>query len=233
MHHVCRKLSLRQGERVVEAGCGWGSFALFMAKEYGVSVTAYNISHEQIAEARRRARVEGLDDRVTFVEDDYRTISDRFDVFVSIGMLEHVGLAQFPVMGRVIDRVLDRQHGRGLLHFIGQDFIPVESLDLKRISRANTPTLAEVTSQVLEPSGFSVLDVENLRVHYARTLAHWLARFESPTIASRFDEAFVRAWRLYLAGSQAAFTTGWLQLFQMTFARGQWSDVPWTRGTPT
>lgn len=235
MHHVCQKLSLRPGERVVEAGCGWGSFALFMAKEYGVTVRAYNISHEQITEARRRAHAEGLGDRVEFVEDDYRTISGCADVFVSIGMLEHVGLAQFPVMGQVIDRALDRQRGRGLLHFIGRDFAyPLNPWIRKRIFPGGyTPTLAQVTSQVLEPSGFSVLDVENLRVHYARTLAHWLTRFESQTdrVTARFDASFVRAWRLYLAGAQAAFTTGRMQLFQVTFGRGQWTDVPWTRGT--
>src|SRR6266498_1681351 len=103
MRHVCRKLHLQPGERVVEAGCGWGSLALFMAEHYGVSVTAYNISREQIAYARGRARAAGLEDRVRFVEDDYRTIEDRYDAFVSVGMLEHVGLAQFPVMGQVID----------------------------------------------------------------------------------------------------------------------------------
>lgn len=233
MHHVCRKLSLEPGERVVEAGCGWGSLALFMAREYGVSVTAYNISGEQIAEARRRARVEGLSDRVEFVEDDYRAISGRYDVFVSIGMLEHVGLAQFPVMAQVIDRALDPQRGRGLLHFIARDFVyPLNPWIRKRIFPGGyTPTLTQVTSRVLEPSGFSVLDVENLRVHYARTLQHWLERFDrhADRVRSMFDDTFVRAWRLYLAGSKAAFTTGWMQLFQVTFARGQ-SDVSWTRG---
>jgi cyclopropane-fatty-acyl-phospholipid synthase len=234
MDHVCRKLALSPGERVVEAGCGWGSLALFMAREYGVSVTAYNISHEQIAEARRRARDEGLSDRVEFVEDDYRAIQGRSDVFVSIGMLEHVGLAQFPVMAAVLDRTLDPQRGRGLLHFIGRDFVyPLNPWIRKRIfPGAYTPTLTQVTSRVLEPAGFSVLDVENLRAHYARTLEHWLARFDrqADRVASMFDDSFVRAWRLYLAGSQAAFSTGWLQLFQVTFTRGQAGDVPWTRG---
>jgi cyclopropane-fatty-acyl-phospholipid synthase len=205
-----------------------------MARECGVRVRAYNISHEQIAEARCRARAEGLDDRVEFVEDDYRAIADRCDVFVSVGMLEHVGLPQLPVLGRVIDRALDRQHGRGLLHFIGRDFVyPLNPWIRKRIfPGAYTPTLTQATSLVLEPFGFSVLDVENLREHYARTLGHWLARFDdcADHIGSMFDETFVRAWRLYLAGSQAAFTTGWMQLFQLTFARGHGRGIRWTRG---
>ena len=230
MRHVCRKLCLQPGERVVEAGCGWGSLALYMAKHYGVSVTAYNISREQIRYARERARAEGLDDRVTFVEDDYRTISDRFDVFVSVGMLEHVGLAQFPVMGAIIDRALDPRYGRGLLHFIGRDFVyPLNPWIRKRIfPGAYPPTLTQVSSRVLEPRGLSILDVENLRLHYARTLEHWLSRFEAglDRVPSAFDERFVRAWRLYLAGSQAAFTTGWMQLFQVVFARGQSAAIP-------
>ena len=84
---------------------------------------------------------------------------------------------------------------------------------------------------VLEPSGLSVLDVENLRLHYAETLRHWLARFDASTdtVARMFDERFVRAWRLYLAGSLAAFTTGSLQLFQVLFARHGVNAIPWNR----
>jgi cyclopropane-fatty-acyl-phospholipid synthase len=148
-------------------------------------------------------------------------------------MLEHIGLAQFPVMGEVIDRALDSQHGRGLLHFIGRDFVyPLNSWIRKRIfPGAYTPTLTQVTSQVLEPMGLSILDVENLRLHYAKTVEHWRSRFEARLdhVRSVFDEPFVRAWRLYLAGSQAAFTTGWMQLFQVVFARGQDSAIPWIR----
>jgi cyclopropane-fatty-acyl-phospholipid synthase len=233
MRHVCRKLHLQPGERVVEAGCGWGSLALFMAEHYGVSVTAYNISREQIAYARRRARAAGLEDRVRFVEDDYRTIEDRYDAFVSVGMLEHVGLAQFPVMGQVIDRALDPQRGRGLLHFIGRNVVyPLNPWIRKRIfPGAYPPTLTQVTSRILEPFDLSVLDVENIRPHYARTLEHWLARFDDARerVESIFDDSFARAWRLYLAGSQAAFTTGWMQLFQVAFARSRSQTHGWIR----
>src|SRR5690242_440423 len=86
MDLVCRKLRLRAGERIVEAGCGWGSLALFMARRYGVSVRAFNVSTEQIAYARDRAAAEGLAHRVEFVEDDYRNVTGRYDAFVSVGM---------------------------------------------------------------------------------------------------------------------------------------------------
>jgi cyclopropane-fatty-acyl-phospholipid synthase len=84
---------------------------------------------------------------------------------------------------------------------------------------------------LLEPADLSVLDVENLRLHYARTLEHWLARFEAhrDSVAARFGERFVRMWRLYLAGSIAGFRTGTLQLFQVLFARGHSNAIPWTR----
>ena len=99
MDLVCRKLQLKPGERVIEAGCGWGSLALFMAKHYGVTVRGFNISAEQIAYAQKQAKDEGLVGRVQFVEDDYRNVRGTHDVFVSIGMLEHVGLPDYPTLG--------------------------------------------------------------------------------------------------------------------------------------
>jgi cyclopropane-fatty-acyl-phospholipid synthase len=92
------------------------------------------------------------------------------------------------------------------------------------------PTLREMMD-IFEPWGFSVLDVENLRPHYAKTLEHWLGRFEAhrDEVRERFDENFVRAWRLYLAGSMASFTTGWLQLFQVVFTRPDSNKIPSTR----
>ncbi len=235
MDLVCRKLQLQPGERVVEAGCGWGSLALFMAKRYGVHVRAFNISAEQIAYARDRAAADGLTDRVAFIEDDYRNVEGIYDAFVSVGMLEHVGVRDYATLGKVIDRSLTAR-GRGLLHFIGRNEpMPLNAWIRKRIfPGAYPPTLPEVFAHVLEPQGLSVLDVENLRLHYAKTLEHWSRRFEGEAekVASMFDETFVRAWRLYLAGSLAAFNTGSMQLFQVVFARGASNRIPWTRATP-
>jgi cyclopropane-fatty-acyl-phospholipid synthase len=232
MDLVCRKLNLQPGERVVEAGCGWGALALFMAKRYGVTVSAFNISAEQIAYARERAEREGLASRVHFIEDDYRNVEGSYDAFVSIGMLEHVGLSEFTALGRLIDRSLT-DRGRGLLHFIGRNRpMPLNAWIRKRIfPGAYPPTLTEVFERVLEPQSFSVLDVENLRLHYAKTLEHWSRRFEAEAgkVEEMFDESFVRAWRLYLAGSQAAFDTGFMQLFQVVFAREHSNAIPWTR----
>jgi cyclopropane-fatty-acyl-phospholipid synthase len=203
-----------------------------MAREYGVTVRAFNISAEQITYARDRAKAERLLDRVEFVEGDYREVRGECDAFVSVGMLEHVGLADYPTLGGVIDRSL-ASHGRGLLHFIGRNRPgPLNPWIRKRIfPGAYPPILAEVFGNVLEPWDLSVLDVENLRLHYAATIAHWRRRFDAAAneVAARFDEVFVRAWRLYLAGSQAAFATGTMQLFQVVFARGTSNAIPWTR----
>jgi cyclopropane-fatty-acyl-phospholipid synthase len=231
LEHVCRKLALRPGERVIEAGCGWGALALHMARHHGVSVRAFNISHEQIAYARERAAREGLADRVEFIEDDYRNVSGHYDAFASIGMLEHVGRDHHADLGATIDRCLP-PHGRGLLHSLGRNRPQAFNAWMERyiFPGAYIPALREMV-EVLEPRNFSVLDVENLRLHYARTTEIWLQRFDQWTarVASMFDERFVRAWRLYLASSTASFLSGSIQLFQVVFARGENNDMPWTR----
>ncbi len=234
LDRVCQKLRLAPGERVIEAGCGWGALALFMARHYGVRVRAFNISTAQLAFARERAARERLSDRVEFIEDDYRNIRGTCDAFVSVGMVEHVGADQYDDFGILLGRVLT-PNGRGLLHFIGRDrAAPLNAWIRRRIfPGAYAPTLREVCDRMLEPHALSVLDVENLREHYATTLGHWRSRFDAAegTVTSMFDERFVRAWRLYLAGSQAAFASGWMQLFQVVFARSGSMNVPWTRAT--
>jgi cyclopropane-fatty-acyl-phospholipid synthase len=231
MDHVCRKLRLRPGESVVEAGCGWGALGLHMARHYGVKVRAFNISHEQIVYARERAQAEGLTSMVEYVEDDYRNITGHYDAFVSVGMLEHVGRENYPHLGRVAQQCLPR-HGRGLVHSIGRNRPSMLHPWIERriFPGAYPPTLAEMM-QIFEPYDFSVLDVENLRLHYAQTLRHWLALYEAARerVKSMFDEKFVRMWRLYLAGSVAGFTTGTLQLFQVVFAPRDSNDIPLTR----
>src|SRR5205814_449811 len=111
---------------VIEAGCGWGTLALHMARHCGVKVRAFNISHEQIAYARERAEREGLSSQVEYVEDDYRNISGQYDAFVSVGMLEHVGLANYPALGRIVRQCLG-SCGRGLIHSIGRN-LPIRPL---------------------------------------------------------------------------------------------------------
>jgi cyclopropane-fatty-acyl-phospholipid synthase len=231
MDHVCRKMNLQPGETVVDAGCGWGALARHMARHYGVTVKAFNISHEQIQYARAQAQKEGLASQVEYIEDDYRNISGRFDAFVSVGMLEHVGRENYPGLADIIYRTIGNS-GRGLIHFIGRNQPkPFSAWIRKRIfPGAYAPSIGEAMA-IFEPHDYAVLDVENLRLHYAKTLEHWLARYEDSAdqVSEMFGPEFVRAWRLYLAGSIASFRTGMLQLFQITFAGSACQSVPWTR----
>ncbi|MDE2306017.1 MAG: class I SAM-dependent methyltransferase [Gammaproteobacteria bacterium] len=231
MDHVCRKLRLAPGSSVVEAGCGWGTFAMHMAERYGARVRAYNISREQIAYARRRARERGLEGRVEFVEDDYRNIDGRYDVFVSIGMLEHVGTENYPELGRIARRAIGRG-GRGLIHSIGRNRpAPLHPWIERRIFPGAYPPSIGQMMQIFEPADLSVLDVENIRLHYALTLRDWLRRYEAAAgqVRAMFDETLLRMWRLYLAGSVAAFESGVLQLFQVLFTGRENNDLPLTR----
>ena len=231
MDHVCRKMRLRPGESVVEAGCGWGALALHMARHYGVRVRAFNISREQVAYARERAEREGLAGQVEYVQDDYRNISGRYDAFVSVGMLEHVGVEHYEGLGAVITRSLG-DNGRGLIHSIGRNYpAPLQPWIEKRIFPGAYPPSLGQMMRIFEPWDLSILDVENLRLHYAQTLRHWLELYEAASgrVEQMFDAKFVRMWRMYLAGSIAGFTTGTLQLFQVVFATRQNNDVPMTR----
>jgi len=231
MDYICRKLNLQRGERVVDIGCGWGALALHMARHYGVNVKAVSNSHEQIVWARRRAAELCLTHEVEFIEDDYRNISTQCDALVSVGMLEHVGEGHYRDMGRVIHRVLDSA-GRGLIQTIGRNQpCPFNLWTRKRVFPGTyAPTLRQAMD-LFEPEDLSVVDVENLRPHYALTLEHWLERFEesSAKVSEMFGPEFVRLWRLYLAGSIAGFRTGSLQHFQILFARKAYQGIPWTR----
>jgi cyclopropane-fatty-acyl-phospholipid synthase len=231
MGHICRKLQLRPGDRVAEAGCGWGGLARHMALHYGAKVSSWNVSAEQVRYASDRARTEGYADQVTYVLDDYRNISGEFDAFVSVGMLEHVGQENYSTLGEVVDRCLATD-GRALVHAIGRNRPRLMNawIEKRIFPGAYPPSLREMMD-ILEPYRFSVLDVENLRLHYARTLQEWLARYDGAydEVLNQFDDEFGRAWRLYLAGSQAAFLIGALQLFQVLFTRERNNALSWSR----
>ncbi len=228
MEHVCRKLMLKPGMRVVEAGSGWGGLSRYMAEHYEVDVTSYNISHAQVEYSREQAAQQGLSGHVRYVEDDYRNIDGQFDAFVSVGMLEHVGMQNYSAMATVIDRCLAPE-GIGLIHSIGRNRPGrINGWIERRIFPGSYPPSIGEFMNLFEQKPFSVLDVENLRLHYANTLEHWLQRFEQnhQQVAKLYDESFVRAWRLYLTGSIAGFTTGSLQLFQVVFARETCNAIP-------
>lgn len=231
LEHVCRKLRLKPGMTVAEAGCGWGGLSRYMAREYGVKVHAYNISKEQLAYAREEAVRQNLDHLIDYIEDDYRNIDGQYDAFVSVGMLEHVGKESFTAMSQLIQRVL-KPHGIAMLHSIGRNrpMLMNAWIEKRIFPGAYPPSISEFIN-ICEEGEFSVLDVENLRLHYAQTLTHWMERFQNhrEQVAEMYDEQFTRAWEMYLAGSTAAFRAGNLQLFQVVFTHGSNNDLPQTR----
>jgi len=230
-HHICRKLELKPGDTVIEAGCGWGGLARFMATNYGAKVTAYNISKEQVKYARQRAEEAGLSGQVKYVLDDYRNIHGQFDVFVSAGMLEHVAKRDYRELGGAIRHCL-KPEGRGLMHSIGRTSKGHMNAWIERriFPGACPPALSEIM-QIFEPNGLSVSDVENIRLHYSRTLELWAQRFEQnkEKITEMMDEEFVKAWSLYLHGSTAAFNIGELQVFQVIFSHSMNNNIPRSR----
>ncbi|AMQ88719.1 SAM-dependent methyltransferase [Marinobacter sp. LQ44] len=231
LEHVCRKLRLTPGMTVVEAGCGWGGLARYMARNYGVKVHSYNISREQLAYAQAESERQGLDGLITYVEDDYRNITGQYDAFVSVGMLEHVGKENYRALSELIKRSLN-PNGIALLHSIGRNrpMLMNAWIEKRIFPGAYPPSIGEFM-EICEHGDFSVLDVENLRLHYAQTLSHWAERFEANAerVTEMYDEHFTRAWRLYLAGSIAAFRAGSLQLFQVVFTHGDNNQLPQSR----
>ena len=223
--HLCRKLRLKPGEYLLDVGCGWGGLARFAAREFGVKVFGITLSKEQLALAKERVKAEGLQDKVDLQLLDYRDLPQdgRFDKIVSVGMFEHVGHANLREYCQILFNAVregglvmnhgitakhtdGRQVGRGAGEFIERYVFPNGEL----------PHLSMISAEISE-AGLEVVDVESLRLHYARTLEHWSQRLEQnlDAAANEVPEQILRIWRLYLAGCAYAFTRGWINIHQI------------------
>jgi cyclopropane-fatty-acyl-phospholipid synthase len=218
---VCRKLALREGERVLDVGCGWGSFVLHAARHHGISALGVTLSEPQAQLARERARELGVADRIEIRVADYREIVDgSFDAIASIGMVEHVGEERIGLYARRLAALL-APGGRLLNHGIAklQDFdTPDEGAFSERfVFPDGVPLPLSRIQRALERSGLVTTHVEGLQGDYARTMTHWIERFEQ-----RWDEAVrivgverARIWRLYLRAARQGFETGWASIYQV------------------
>jgi cyclopropane-fatty-acyl-phospholipid synthase len=239
LRHLCRKLRLRPGQRLLDIGCGWGGLAIFAAQHYGVKVTGITLSAAQAELATARVRAAGLADAVTIELRDYRELNPRetFDAIVSVGMSEHVGRTRLPEYFRRAALLL-RPGGVFLNHAIGEGVRPRRRTGPSFIEAyvfpdSDIPPIPTVLAAA-EGAGFEIRDVENLREHYAMTLRHWVRRLEAAHDQALWfvNEPTFRVWRLYMAGSAHGFERGHLAVYQALLVKpdeaGQ-AQLPITR----
>jgi cyclopropane-fatty-acyl-phospholipid synthase len=237
LDHVARKVLLSPGEDVVDVGSGFGGFLLHAQEHYGVRVTGINTTGSQAEHVRREIERRGLGTSIQ-VLGDFREARREFDKVVSIGCLEHAGRHQLGDVVRSHARLL-KKGGLGLLHFIGHVGRHETDFFIRRhvFPGGWIPSVADVLVE-LEKAGLEVLDVENLRRHYALTLDAWGERFDRnwerirALDPKRFDERFRRIWRVYLYGCAEMFRSpaGHTHLFQIVFSKGNVSRTSYPLG---
>jgi cyclopropane-fatty-acyl-phospholipid synthase len=237
LDHVARKLLLKPGEDVLDIGSGFGGFIFHAHERYGTKVTGYNPTRPQVEMVRREIERKRIGHSVR-VADDYRDIDREFDKLASIGSLEHAGRDHLAEVIRRHARFL-KPGGLGLIHFIGH----VGRFETDYFIRKYVfpggwiPSLADTIVE-MERAGLEVLDIENLRRHYALTLDVWAERFDRnwerihALDPKNFDERFRRIWRVYLYGCAERFRSpaGKLHLFQIVFSKGNTTTYPMSRG---
>ena len=242
LDHICTKLRLAPGEKLLDIGCGWGALVMHAVERYGVDATGVTLSENQFRLANERIRAAGLEGRCRVLLEDYRDHPGeaRYDKVASVGMFEHVGLKNLPAYFGSVRRLL-RERGLFLNHGITSSDVGSRSVGLgggEFIDRYVFPKgeLAHLHRVIGDMSGeaFEVHDVECLRPHYVRTLENWSAAFERHLGAAvaASSERTTRIWRLYLAGCAHAFEQRWISIYQILASKAQGpglAQLPLTR----
>ncbi len=238
LEHVCQKLMLQPGDHLIDVGGGWGALLFHACENYGVIGTNVSPTIDQNQWLAARAREKGLSDKISIQEKDFRQVTGTFDKYASLGVFEHAGKGQLRDWIRSMAGCL-RNGGIGLLHFIAHD----RPMDTDFFIRKHIfpggylPGLSE-TINIMAEFGLEILDIENLRRHYALTLDEWANNFEQnwETIHrsnfKQFSERFRRTWRTYLNFCAEYFRTdnSILRLYQITFSKGNTNNYPMDRG---
>jgi cyclopropane-fatty-acyl-phospholipid synthase len=225
LDHICRKLRLAPGEKLLDIGCGWGALIFWAAEKYGVDATGITLSQNQLEHVQGEIAKRGLQGRVRVELLDYQDLPDeeRYDKVASVGMFEHVGVKRFGRYFGKIRRVL-KPGGLVLNHGITHNWLGAGALGSgigdfieEYVFPGGELTHVSQVIQGMAAEGLEVFDAEALREHYARTLWHWVENLESSAQAARDEvgEERFRIWRIYMAGSAHGFDRGWMSLWQL------------------
>jgi len=220
--HIVKKLDIKQGQKILEVGCGWGGMAFEIAKQKGCEVLGISLSKNQINYCKKKAKELGLDNQVNFELADYREIQGQYDRIYSVGMFEHVGKKFYKAFFQSMNKLL-KDNGIFLLHTIG--VVDKPSPPNKFINKYIFPGgVCPSFSQIIEPiekTGLIVSDTETLIRHYDKTLESWLERFLSKRkeVKDLFDDKFVKMWEFYFASCAAAFKYRDLAVFQLQIVK--------------
>ncbi len=237
---ICQTLNLKPGERVIEIGTGWGGFAIHAASEYGCHVTTTTISEEQHALAAERIKEAGLEDRITLLKQDYRSLEGQFDKLVSIEMIEAVGWQYYPTFFETCSRLL-KPGGAMLMQAIT---IPEQRYDSARrdvdfIQRyifpgSCIPSVKALNDACAQVSDMRLVSMNDFAEHYARTLKAWFDAFtaqQDKVSALGYDETFQRMWEFYLCYCEGGFVERAIGVAHLMYAKPEFRDEPLTRST--
>jgi len=229
--HMAAKMYLKPGMRVLDIGCGWGGFALYLNRRYGCEVLGVALAADQIEFCKERAEAEGVADKVKFELMDYRDVQGTFDRISSVGLLEHVGTPHYPEFFQHTNRLL-KPDGVMFSHCCGRTGTPgyTDKWTRKYIFPGGyIPALSELVSQS-EKAGWQVMDVEAMRFHYSYTLAEWYNRtvLHRDEISDLYSEEFYRMWQFYLVGAEQSFSHGQMVNWQIVYVKDR-AAIPMTR----